>query len=132
MLDIPKLGLRAQPHVPMVVLAVQVALYGVLDLMKLSVRRSLSTTLTELRAPWRRAQARFEKGAGPPPATQVLGLAAFQSKRITAVRYPSAQIHGAANLLIFTERLGLHASNLLEVFDPSALRCRCTRLSTIG
>lgn len=30
-----------------------------------------------------------------------------------------AQIHGAANLLIFTERLGLHASNLLEVFDPS-------------
>lgn len=93
---------------PSVVYTLNVHLSHVLDLTDPKTHKKLHTNITELLAPWRL----FEKNS----PTQNLGLAAFQCRKITALKYPSSKLPGGFCFVIFTERLD--GISFVELFDP--------------
>ena len=83
----------------------KVELQSVLDLGDTEVRRSLHTSIKELKLPWR-------GGLIPPyswPETWLLGQAVFECERFDGIRFPSAKVNRHYCVLILTERLGENA-----------------------
>jgi RES domain-containing protein len=94
---------------PWVVVSVEGTLVDVLDLTSPAILAALGTSEQEIAGPW--------LTTSQPPA-QRLGKAAYQSGRITALKYPSAKNQSGINLVVFPNRLALNSGNFLEVYDP--------------
>lgn len=94
---------------PWVMVTVNGVLHNVLDLTDENVRAALGTTAQEITGPW---------ATLPHPPTQRLGQFAYHSKRVTAIKYPSAKHPGGLNLVVFPDRISALAGDVLEVFDP--------------
>jgi hypothetical protein len=103
---------------PWTVFAVEGVLDRVLDLTDLRVQSRLRTTIAELTGDWRFSQVLYLRGEASLPPTQMLGKAAYESGRITAIRYHSAKRAGyGINCVVFTDRLSQGC--FLEVYDPN-------------
>lgn len=94
---------------PWVVISVDGILNNVLDLTDPSTLTALDTTAQEMTGTW---------AAAPQPPTQILGQLAFDSGRISGIKYASAKRPGGLNLAVFPDRIVVAAGNYLEVFDP--------------
>ncbi|MBC7528166.1 MAG: RES family NAD+ phosphorylase [Chthonomonadaceae bacterium] len=103
---------------PCVLFSVNVSLRQILDLSDPQIRATLQTDVSELVAPWREAQS-----SPTLPATQRLGREAFDSGRIQALRYPSAQEPDCYCYVIFTDCLG--ETDFVEVYDPDGNLKEC-------
>lgn len=99
------------PIPPKVTCSARVHLETVLDLTIPSVQDALGTSVAELTGSWRLIQDR-----GQVPPTQLLGQSVFSSRRVQAIRYPSAVSAGHTCIVIFSERL--KAPAFVEIFDP--------------
>jgi hypothetical protein len=80
-----------------------------LDLTDPSTLTALDTTAQEMTGTW---------AAATQPPTQILGQLAFDSGRISGIKYSSAKRPGGLNLAVFPDRIAVAAGNYLEVFDP--------------
>ena len=96
---------------PVVYITVDGILDRTLDLSSTEVQSKLATSHQELTGAWL-----FEQGKTGEAPTQRLGRAAFESKRLCALRYPSAKNAGGICVAVLPERLSGPA--YLEVFDP--------------
>lgn len=108
-------GAAAVAHITF---SVRANMGDVLDLTVEEIRQIIGTNLQELTGDWKRMNL---DGLDAP--TQILGQAAFDSGRISAIRYPSKIAPDKANLVIFKERIAYQLSpiNLPEGFpdqDP--------------
>lgn len=99
---------------PRLLLSVEVALSGVLDITDAEVQDALGTNLQELTGSWLALNAR-----GQLAPTQALGAAADEHGAVEALRVPSAQDPRAANLVVFPGRL--RPSSRVRVYDDSGL-----------
>ncbi len=99
---------------PAVFVTIDGVVLNVLDMTAPANLALVGTSLAELLGPWA-----YVPGGGWAP-TQVLGEAAYASRRIHGIRYPSAKNHAAGGvcLAIFPDRLNPDHETL-EVFDPS-------------
>ena len=104
-------SLLLQPPGPTVLFSVRVRIEKCLDLTDVLVMGTLNTSAAELTRGWRR------RNTGTLPATQELGLAAFDSGQIQAMRYPSVRQPGHTCFVIFTDRLA-GTPAFAEVYDP--------------
>ncbi|MDB6136057.1 MAG: hypothetical protein JWM59_4300 [Verrucomicrobiales bacterium] len=82
---------------------------NVLDLTYASILKALGTTEQEMTGAWARATY---------PPTQELARAAYDSGRITGIKYGSAKHPGGTNLMVFSDRLVPPSTDYLEVHDP--------------
>jgi len=96
---------------PVVTFAVDGVLADVVDLHDQAVLAMLGTSASELTGSWLLAS---------PAPTQELGRAAFDSGRITALKYPSSKRTGGWGVAVFVERLGLNPANFVEVIDKTS------------
>lgn len=102
-------GMVTVPSSPWTLVPVDGVISRVLDLTVPATLATLGTNEQELTGAW-------ETMAGSP--TQILGQAAFDSGRISAIRYHSAKnLGGGFNLAVFPARLPLTATDFLEVMD---------------
>ncbi len=89
------------PFAPRTLVTVNARIEAVLDLCAPEIRRLLHTSVDELIAPWTPYYA--DETTAP---TQELGIAAFRTGRVTALRAPSFKDPSRWNLIVFPERLG--------------------------
>ena len=94
---------------PWVVISVEGIILSVLDLTDPATVTTLNTSQQEITGPW---------VTSPRPPTQILGQAAFDSGRVTGIKYASAKHPGGINLVVFSDRLRIAAGSFLEVYDP--------------
>ncbi len=95
-----------------VIFSVEIMLDAFLDLTDTNIQGALNANISELCDPtWLSVQD--EGGA---PLTQQFAQIAFDTGRIQAMRYPSAQLEGHACWVVFTERV--FAPNYVRVNDP--------------
>lgn len=106
-------GLRGVQGPPRILLSVECHLQAIVDLTASSAWPPLGTTLDELCAPWRPANA---LGALAP--AQGLGELIYQ-RGIEGVRAPSAHDRSSPNLVVFPHRL--LPGSTVRVFDDSGL-----------
>ena len=99
---------------PRLLLSVEVALSGVLDVTDAAVQDALGTNLQELTGSWLALNA-----CGQTAPTQALGAATYGNENIEALRVPSAQDPRAANLVVLPERL--RPGSRVRVYDDSGL-----------
>jgi len=98
---------------PKVLVSVIGVVHNVLDTTNIFTQKELSTTVSELTGAWA-----YVPGGGLAP-TQILGQAAYASKRVHAIKYQSSKNIGSGTCLaVFPDRLDPTKENL-EVFDPS-------------
>lgn len=102
------LPLRAPPWT---LVTVDGIVSDVLDLTSPPILKALGTNEQEMTGSWAKAIGL---------ATQELGRAAYDSNRISAIRYGSAKCPGGTNLVVFSDHLAVSSSDYLEVFDPHA------------
>ncbi len=101
-------GLRPDP---LVTAGVHIILSRLLDLFDLTTRTALGIASdAELLAPWKNAPA--------PTGTQRLGQAVYDEKFFEGILYPSAQISGRKNLVLFPERLLKKSRAHFQGFPP--------------
>lgn len=118
LLEVQALALNPTGHLvpltnPWVVLCLEGIVAPVLDLTDTATCQILESNLQEITGSW-------YLQANPP--TQDLGQAAYDSKLIAGIRYPSAKNLGKGNnLVVFPERLHLFQNNFLAVHDPHSL-----------
>jgi hypothetical protein len=104
---------------PWTVFAVTGVLEKILDLTDLQVQTRLGTSFSELTGQWRAPQARYLRGEGPCPPTQLLGQAAYETGSILGMKYDSAKNSDEGfNVVVFSDRLVPARSSFLEVHDP--------------
>lgn len=96
---------------PQVFLSIDCNLQRVLDLTNSEFQERLSANLQELIGEWR-----IEQGDGKLAPTQELGLKAYESEQIEALKVPSKHDVDRFNLNIFPDRLLL--GSYLQVYDP--------------
>ena len=94
---------------PWVVVSVEGIVLNVLDLTDPAILAPLKTTVQEMTGTWLTS-------ANPP--TQILGQAAYDSGKITGIKYGSAKHTNGLNLVVFPDRITAAAGNFLEVYDP--------------
>ncbi|MCL6567548.1 MAG: RES family NAD+ phosphorylase [Meiothermus silvanus] len=99
---------------PKVLVSVDYTLQAVLNLGDPGVQAALGTNLEELRAEWVLKQQQRQR-----IPTQDLGEAVYESGNIEALWVPSARLWGAANLVVFPDRLRVGSS--LSLYDPEGL-----------
>lgn len=117
--DIPPSTLRTPPWT---LFAVEGFLERVLDLTDPGVQKRLGTSLAELTGDWRYSQALHLRGEAPLPPTQLLGKVAYDSGRITAMKFHSAKRVGEGwGFVVFSDRLSKGRASYLEVYDPGKL-----------
>lgn len=102
-------GLVPLRTAPWALVTVDGIVSGVLDLTNACILKTLGTTEQEMTGAWAR-------GANPP--TQELARAAYDSGRISGIKYGSAKHPGGENLVVFPDRLGPTSMDYLEVHDP--------------
>lgn len=109
-------GLEMPRTNPWVLVTIEGVLEGVLDLTDSAVRSELGTDREELSADWHHAQSRYQKN--PPPPTQMLGLAAFASRRILCLKYDSTKNRGEGHVVaVFSEHLSHFPNSSLKIYD---------------
>lgn len=102
-------GVATVPSFPWALVPVDGIVSRVLDLTVPSALKAFGTNEQELTGVWQ------AMAAAP---TQVLGQAAFDSGRISAIRYRSAKnLGGGINLVVFPTRLLSTPTDYLEVMD---------------
>jgi len=94
---------------PWVLVTVEGIVSNVLDLTNASILKTLGTNEQEMTGAW-------AKGANPP--TQELSQVAFDSGKISGIKYGSAKHPGGMNLVIFPDRFVPPSTDYLEIFDP--------------
>jgi RES domain-containing protein len=94
---------------PWVVVSVDGILNNLLDLTDPATLTALGTTSQEMTGTW---------AATPHPPTQLLGQLAYDSGRITGIKYASAKHPGGLNFVVFPDRIPVATGNFLEVYDP--------------
>jgi RES domain-containing protein len=94
---------------PLVIISLDGILHNLLDLNDQGTLASLNTTLQEVTGPWATALQ---------PPTQLLGQAAYDSGRITGIKYGSAKNPRGLNLVVFPDRIAISPGIFLEVHDP--------------
>jgi RES domain-containing protein len=94
---------------PWTLVSVDGSVGHVLDLTDAKILDALGTNESEIGGPW-------VKVTDPP--TQELAKAAYDSRRISGIKYGSAKNPGGFNLVVFTDRLGISSIEHLEVYDP--------------
>jgi hypothetical protein len=82
---------------------------SVLDLTDSATLAALNTSPQEMTGAW---------VTSPHPPTQILGQAAYDSGRITGMKYASAKHPGGMNLVVFSDRIQIAPGSFLEVYDP--------------
>ncbi len=92
---------------PKTVFMSRAKLTRVLDLTRAETQRLLNTNLTELAQPWK---------AVTDPPTQRLGKAAFDSGRVSAIRYRSVRDAQGTCVMVFPKRL--LETESVSVLDP--------------
>jgi len=92
-----------------VVISVDGIVNDLLELTHPATLAMLGTTAQEVTGRW---------ATLPHPPTQLLGQSAFDSGRITGIKYASAKHPGGINLVVFPDRIPVAAGNYLEVYDP--------------
>ena len=107
-------GLLGVKGPPRILLSVEYALSAVADLADPEIQAAIGTDPDELCVPWRPLNAR-----GRPPPTQELGAAIRATRRLEAVKVPSARDRTAHNLVIFPDRLA--TDSIVRVHDDSGL-----------
>jgi hypothetical protein len=87
---------------------------GILDLTDAAIRAGLDLSAVDLTSDWQLLRLR-----GDPIPTQLLGRVAYESGRITGIRFTSIQnpLEGH-NVVVMTDRL-VAERDRIEVFDPS-------------
>lgn len=117
----------------MALISIDGVLNGILDLTDPLIQRRLGTNTTELAGPWLPMQSRSLKGQAPPPPTQRLGRAAYESTAVVGFCYESARSLGQGGepayygkaIAVFIDRLANDQHNWLEVYSRhSALKQR--------
>lgn len=104
---------------PWTVFAVTGVLEKILDLTDPQVQSRLGTSFSELVGPWRVPQARYLRGEGPFPPTQLLGQVAYETGSILGMKFDSAKNSSEGfNVVVFSDRLARGGSSFLEVHDP--------------
>ena len=104
---------------PWTVFAVKGVLEKILDLTDPQVQARLGTSFSELTGQWRVPQARYLRGEGPFPPTQLLGQLAYETGSILGMKYDSAKNSDEGfNVVVFSDRLTLSRSSFFEVHDP--------------
>ena len=93
---------------PWVVVSVDGVLNNLLDLADAATLKVLGTTEQEMTGTW---------AAKPHPPTQLVARLAFDSGRISGIKYRSAKHPGGLNLVVFSDRVSVFAGNYLEVHD---------------
>ena len=105
---------------PWTLITVEGVLENILDLTDLSIRQQLATSIAELTGDWRYSEDLYLEGKEPMPPTQLLGKKAFETGRISGIRYHAAKDTGQGiNTVVFTDRLTVGPASFLEVYDPS-------------
>ena len=94
---------------PWVIVSVDGTLHNLLDLTDISTLAELGATEEEMTGAWVALES---------PPTQALGRAAYDSGRISGIKYKSAKRPGGINIVVFPEKLGAAPGNYLEVYDP--------------
>jgi RES domain-containing protein len=94
---------------PWVIVTVDGILNNLLDLTDTATLAALGTTAQEVTGTW---------ATIPHPPTQLLGQLAYDSGRITGLKYASAKHPGGLNLVVFPDRIPVAAGSFLEVYDP--------------
>jgi RES domain-containing protein len=94
---------------PWVVISVDGIVNNLLDLTDQSTLAALGTTAQEMTGNW---------AAIPHPPTQLVGQLAYNSGRISGIKYASAKHPGGINFVIFPDLLTIAAGNHLEAHDP--------------
>lgn len=107
-------GLLGVKGPPRILLSVDYKLQAILDICNPNNQSVLETTLDELTAPWRPANAQ-----GQLASTQILGTAVYDLKSIEALKVPSAREPKTYNVVIFVDRL--RANSSLRVYDDSGI-----------
>ena len=95
--------------VPWVVITVDGIVNNLLDLTDPATLAALGTTAQEMTGTW---------VATPHPPTQLVGRLAYDSGRISGIKYASAKNPGGINLVVYPNLLAIAAGNYLEVYDP--------------
>jgi len=88
-------------------------LSGVLDLTDSSVVQKLNTSRSELVEPWR------YRPDGKTPPTHILGTAVVESKRFSAIRYPSAANPRGRCIVIFSGCI--RGGETIALVDPDSI-----------
>jgi RES domain-containing protein len=99
---------------PWVLVSIEGVLTNVLDLTNAETRRRLGTSLQELTGEWRYTHAQGEM-----PSTHLLAIAAYESRRVTGIRFVSAKNPAGSNLAVFSDRLSDGDVSYLEVIDAA-------------
>jgi RES domain-containing protein len=107
-------GVKARAN-PWVLVTVDGSL-RVLDLTADSVVARLSTSHSELTGEWRLTQARRKEAP-----TQLLGRAAYESKRFDAIRFPSSKHSEGICVAVFPDLLDDRSGSFIEVYDTDGL-----------
>ena len=94
---------------PWVIVSVDGQPSHLLNLTDPSILDALDTTEAEMTGSWVTI---------PHPPTQAPARLAYDSGRITGIKYRSAKHPAGCNLVVFPERISLAAGNYLEVYDP--------------
>jgi RES domain-containing protein len=94
---------------PQVVVSIEGIIHNLLDVTNAKCLQSLNTTIQEVTGPYATSQM---------PPTQVLGQAAYDSGRITGIKYSSARNPGGLNIVLFPDRIPLSSGMYLAVHDP--------------
>jgi len=101
---------RGEPHL-LVVVELEIP-SAVLDMTDEANHKLFKTEYQELTGEWLMSDN---------PATQRLGKAAYDSKRVVAIRYPSAKWRGEElepNLVVFRDRLCELRGAVMRAYDP--------------
>ncbi len=98
---------------PLVALPIQVSLENVLDLTQQNTQQLLGTDLTELTSSWQMQMLNSDV-----VPTHVLAEAAFATHHFQAIRFPSAQVVGQVNLVIWTGLL--KEPSFVEILDRNS------------
>ncbi len=115
----PSFTLRTPPWT---VFAVEGVLTDLVDLTDATVQGSLGTNLQELTGAWVLLQDSHLRGLGPPPPTQRLGQAAYESLVVRGLKYHSVKNLGQGEaIVVFSDRLMADSTSYLEVWDPEGV-----------
>jgi RES domain-containing protein len=106
-------GLIMNPRSPLMLINVHIMIpRGVLDLTDKKIRKLVDTDYQQLTGSWLLSDE--------VPATQRLGRVAHASRKIVAIKYPSAKWRGEelrANLVVFRDRLDMRGCGMVP-YDP--------------
>jgi len=94
---------------PWVIVSVDGRLNNLLDLTDATTLAALGTTEQEMTGTWATIKH---------PPTQLLARLAYDSGRITGIKYRSAKYKGGLNLVVYPDKIYISSGNYMEVYDP--------------